>query len=189
VLENQENNARVMIELSTNYEILMNRLIKFHQSINHAFSENLNSELFIKPLLQSLLYIFKSRESFERIHHPIPKLPEFFKKIAFRIDEKSEETILGNTLKDENSIPKDGIRYYMYSKSHDVKDLFETLRRFYTSVHPEIKVELFPDHIEIIFNSFNAVRRNFEFTYYVVKKVLKSRKMTLEEIYHEIDAT
>lgn len=176
---------QVIIELTTNYPELMERLVKFHQAINHAFSEKLKSELFIEPFHEGMLYIFRDFDAFTAVHAPIPRFPEFIKKRLFQIPFDDEKEILGSVLKDQTKFPADGIKYYLKPKSNPVDRLFPILSKYYQSIHPQIMGTIENDAICLKFGSYEAVRRNFELMYWVVKKVLRSKGLSLHELYNE----
>jgi hypothetical protein len=132
-----------------------------------------------------MLYIFQDFHSLQLIHKPLPKIPEFIKKKVLKIQPTDEEEILGDVLKNPILFPKDGIQYYLKSKSHSHSILFHILHAYYISIHPEIEILLQEEQILIKFHSYQAVRRNFELMYALVKKVLKSQKIDLHALYND----
>ena len=91
--------------------------------------------------------------------------------------------ILGDSLKSDKKFPDGGIEYYLSSKTTEVSILFPYLRDFYVSVHPKITVTLQQDFIRINFDSFEAVRRNFELTYSLVKRVLTQHGISINDLF------
>jgi len=177
--------TQVIVELTTNYPELMHRLVKFHQSINHAFSEKLKSELFIEPFHEGMLYIFRDFDAFVSIHTPIPRFPEFIKKRLFQIPHEDEQEILGSVLQDSKQLPADGIKYFLKPRTHPVDQIFPILSKYYQSIHPEITASIEQEAVCLRFQAFEAVRRNFELMYWLVKKVLRSKGLTLHDLYNE----
>lgn len=161
----------VIIKLATDYPPLLDRIIKFADAINYAYNKLLNGELYIEVIQDGILYIIKDWDAFVKIHKPLPKIPEFIKKKLFKIKPEDEISILGSQLRNSDEFPKDGIRYFLTCPTHNLELLLPTLNKYYSSIHPDIKIELIPSHHIIIhFTTYGATRRYFELSYYISEK-------------------
>ena len=116
---------------------------------------------------------------------PLPKIPTFIRKRIFKVRENDEQIILGDCLKDKSKFPPEGIKYSVQSTTHENEKLFPVLAAFYSSIHEDILAEIKGGTIILNFNSYAAVRRNFELMYYSTRKVLRSNGISVNELYQE----
>ena len=177
--------VQVILKLSSNHKELMDRLLKFHESINQAFLHSLNSDMYLETIKDGLIYIFRDFNSFKTIHKPVPKIPKFVKRRIFKINPIDEDLILGNVLRKESDFPSDGLKYFITSETHNNKILFPFIRDHYQSIHPDINTSIDDKESRIIINfkNYDSFYFSFILMNYWVDKALAVKQTSISELY------
>jgi hypothetical protein len=159
----------VILLLTTNFPILLERVIKYLNMINHQITQEATLPLYIEAIQDGLLYVFADLDAFNKIHHPLPPVPTFLLKRHAKITKEDEKEILGQ-FSDAKAFPKEGVQYHLKCTTHSVELLVQPMQKYYHSMCKDIETKITDQNeITIYFRTYEGVYRNFLFSYLVTQ--------------------
>ena len=180
--------TQVMVKMTANVPKVLEILVKNKSHINHVFSTNFDSEIYMEPLQDAILFIFRDFDAFKTLMKPIPQRKtdlntNVYEKICLNPNCQKLSRIWH--LHQEKKLKGKGeLHLYFSSDTHNIKELFPFINSHYESMHPDITVRILEgERIRVSFRSFRSYLANLTFMRFLTEFAHNRKKTSIEKFY------
>lgn len=150
--------TQVIIKMTSSAQLILHGIGRFLSLLNNIFEKNYDAMLYIELIQNGLLFVFKSWESFEKLHTPLP--PNYRTFIPL-----SQNNFLIDDVMDASQYPQNGVIITVVSEIDPIDTIFPSIQAYYQSIHPLIKASLKQGSIELLFKNYESMRYYVDILY------------------------